>query len=1440
MSKCVIKRNGTKEIFDESKIYDSIRKAAEAIKAPMPNVKIEINNDVSSVEYILDVVIKTLYANGYSEVADSFASYRERRRKERGVYKNLMRNVSEISCKDAKDVNLSRENGNIDGNTAMGQMLRFGSETAKAYYLTNCISPEISQAHINGDIHIHDLDFYGMTTTCTQIDIKSLLARGYNTGHGFIRPPKSIKTAANLACIAIQANQNDQHGGQSIPNFDRGLAPYVDVSLNKYYKDYLIDFFKENDTENIAIGCAECIESHKYVENNKELNIEHEIDFIKENESILNVIKNEDKTVELTYDIVSKKIYDVQKNCFIKACDSVEKETYQAMEAVIHNLNTMHSRAGSQVPFSSINYGTDTSDSGRLIVKSVLLATDAGLGDGETPIFPIQIFRLKSGINYEKNDKNYDLFELALKVSAKRMFPNFSFQDSWFNAQYYDENRNETEIAYMGAVLGASVITVKHEDKIEVLSFENAYNKYHDKENVLIYDSSVSDFVKIKTWINNPDGGDWYKVKFSDGRVIVLTSDHPLPTQRGRVECRDLCVGDRVHFSAVPKNVCDDNIKPEIDPWLLGVIVCDARYNTNMVVSLGLDEMDIVEKIKNVYENVNVKKVERGQKGNYIDVTIYASDYINRKKLESILGGPQKIKRNLPCDFLMWSHSDRLNLLCGIIDADGYINTNKGCTVNIGSTNKVLAFEELLLAESLGMNASIYENHYSKEDQSKIRYLISFQAPDYLPIVCEKKKIKLNKSRSINERLDTCEIKSIEFLGSLGERRYDVESESDRFDVDGINSHNCRTRVVGNVCDKDNEITYSRGNLSFTSINLPRLAIKQVNERGKLELGNLIELEKFENDFIRPVMELVKNQLIERFKLQCSRKVKNFPFLMKQGVWLDSEKLSNNDTLEKVLKHGTLSIGFIGLAETLKELYGVHHGESNKAQEAGIHIIKYMRDFVDNASKELQLNFTLLATPAEGLCLAGDTLVQTLNGHKEIKKLKEGDYVLSYNEETHLTEPDKIIKAGKTFSRAEVYEVEFDTGQKVICTAEHPFGVRVRYRDNIGRATSKNGFFETIQWKQANELVPGDRVKSCYWRIQRNGYLQLTNEERYIHKIVYEHFNGPLMPNIQVHHKDEDKMNNNPENLIGITRLEHKKHHAYIGELCKHSFKKGENSGSKNPFYGKKFTTDMRVKAAKTKAEKRALLANDYELLLKEYRQGEPEATIAERYGVSVKSYKEVISRLLDYENSDEGYFKLSLERNHKVVSVKKLTKKIAVYDITTEKNHNFYIGGDKGILVHNSGRFVRMDKKTYGEIDGVTDKGFYTNSFHVPVEYKTTASHKIDIEAPYHALTNAGHISYIEFDGDVSSNIEAMKKVVKYMGEKQMGYAAINHPIDYDPECGYRGVIDETCPKCGRKESQDKPFERIRRITGYLVGTLDRFNDAKREEESMRVKHNL
>ena len=764
----IVKRDGRRVSFNKEKISNAIKKAFISVGefkddeycSKLTDIVVEETyfkfREAPTVEQIQDIVEEVLIHNDHAQVAKAYILYRAERSRVREMNTRLMKVYEDITFSDSKDSNIKRENANVNSDTAMGTMLKYGSEGAKQFYQMFVLNPAHSKAHSDGDIHIHDLDFLTMTTTCCQIDLIKLFKGGFGTGHGNLREPSDISSYSALACIAIQSNQNDQHGGQSIPNFDYALAIGVRKTFIKRYRLNIARFFEAHD---LMENCEEFFKELQKSLFEKDLKLEME-----DNALYREIEKSllEEKGFESS---VIDKAQKFALNCAIKETD---RATFQAMEALVHNLNTMHSRAGAQTPFSSINYGLDITAEGRMVIKNILLALDNGLGNGETAIFPIHIFRVKEGISYNEEDPNYDLFKLACQVSAKRLFPNFSFMDAPYNLKYYKEGHPETEIAYMG----------------------------------------------------------------------------------------------------------------------------------------------------------------------------------------------------------------------------------------------------------------------------------------------------------------------------------------------------CRTRVMANVYDPENEITYGRGNLSFTSINLPRIALRA---------------NKDVNWFFRELdkkIDLCIDQLLERLKIQSSKKVKNFPFLMGQGIWIDSDKLNPDDNVGEILKHGTLTLGFIGLAETLVALMGQHHGESDEAQELGIKIISHMRARMDAESDKTKLNFTLIATPAEGL-----------------------------------------------------------------------------------------------------------------------------------------------------------------------------------------------------------------------------------------------------------------------------------------------------------------------------SGRFVNMDRDIFGSIEDITDKDYYTNSFHIPVHYEISVADKIRLEAPYHALTNAGHITYVELDGDTVKNIEVFEKIIRYMKEAGIGYGSINHPVDRDPVCGYTGVIDDVCPKCGRREEGIR-FDRIRRITGYLVGTLDRFNDAKLEEVKHRVKH--
>ncbi len=403
------KRDGRLAHFDINKIANAIQKAfSSTVGKKDYTVCLQLAQKVCehlqmespSVEQIQDTVEKVLIENGHINTAKAYILYRAERTRIRNMNSRLMKTFEDITYKDVNDSDIKRENANIDGNTAMGSMLKYGSEGAKHFYECYVLNPAHSEAHQNGDIHIHDLDFYTLTTTCCQIDLLKLFHNGFSTGHGVVREPNDIASYAALACIAIQSNQNDQHGGQAIVNLDYGLAPGVKKTYLKRYHSNMVSSIElmtdVQKAEEVKNGLKSLLEQGYYATIDENENYTQ-----KENDLLF--------SLGLSNEIIQK------AQCFSKkkSLTETDKATYQAMESLIHNLNTMHSRAGAQTPFSSVNYGMDTSTEGRMVVKNLLLVTEVGLGNGETPIFPIQIFRVKEGINFNPGEPNYDLFRLS-------------------------------------------------------------------------------------------------------------------------------------------------------------------------------------------------------------------------------------------------------------------------------------------------------------------------------------------------------------------------------------------------------------------------------------------------------------------------------------------------------------------------------------------------------------------------------------------------------------------------------------------------------------------------------------------------------------------------------------------------------------------------------------------------------------------------------------------------------------------------------------------------------------------------------------------------------------------------------------------------------------------------------------------------------------------
>ncbi|MDR0392065.1 MAG: hypothetical protein LBH59_09170, partial [Planctomycetaceae bacterium] len=455
LTSVIVKRDGRRMKFCLDKIANAMRKAFHACNAnrdekyllklaQLVDEKLAADQITEpDVEQVQDMVEQVLVDAGHVRTAKAYMIYRAERSRIRERNTRLMRTFEDITYKSAADSEIKRENANVNGDTAMGTMLKYGSEGAKQFYEMFVLNSKHATAHRNGDIHIHDLDFLTMTTTCCQIDLLKLFDGGFSTGHGVLREPNDIQSYSALACIAIQSNQNDQHGGQSIVNFDYGLAPGVAKTFRKHYRRNLAKSLELADIFNGGElrGWQELTDSvqKKILDEGCVFRLEENTEYLQREFDLL---------LQNGFDAAT--IRRCQEYSLQKSLEEVDQATFQAMEALVHNLNTMHSRAGAQTPFSTINYGMDTSPEGRMVTKNILLAHERGLGGGETPIFPIHVFRVKKGVNCYQGEPNYDLFQLACRVSAKRLFPNFAFLDAPFNLKYYVEGKYETEIAYMG------------------------------------------------------------------------------------------------------------------------------------------------------------------------------------------------------------------------------------------------------------------------------------------------------------------------------------------------------------------------------------------------------------------------------------------------------------------------------------------------------------------------------------------------------------------------------------------------------------------------------------------------------------------------------------------------------------------------------------------------------------------------------------------------------------------------------------------------------------------------------------------------------------------------------------------------------------------------------------------------------------------------------
>lgn len=421
MIKNVIKRDNRRHVFNISKVYTAIEKAFKEVNAEVTEEtmdrlvdsvveKISENNAKSAkVEEIQNVIEMTLMDNGFGAVAKAFILFRDDRTRARETNSAIIKTIKEITESDIKSSNILRDNANESGATPAGTYGKIASETNKMYNLLNNINRKYAQEHKDGHLHIHDLNQYNLTFNCLFAPVGKLLKTGFDSGTGYLRSPKSIQTAAALTAVILQLQSNQQYGGIADDNLDYDLAPFVDISFRKNLRNELNRYIEYNpDHEDIDVN------------------------------DVANVSMN--WPVELLY-------AKFPKICVENAIRITDDDTHQAMEGLIGNLNSLQSRSGNQVPFSSLNFGLDTSNCGRMISKNLIKSQYEGLGDGLTAIFPILIFKLMKGYTKNPEDPNYDLYLDSIKCLARRFYPNFVRVDSSFNKPYIRYSEKELEVS---------------------------------------------------------------------------------------------------------------------------------------------------------------------------------------------------------------------------------------------------------------------------------------------------------------------------------------------------------------------------------------------------------------------------------------------------------------------------------------------------------------------------------------------------------------------------------------------------------------------------------------------------------------------------------------------------------------------------------------------------------------------------------------------------------------------------------------------------------------------------------------------------------------------------------------------------------------------------------------------------------------------------------
>ena len=555
-----------------------------------------------------------------------------------------------------------------------------------------------------------------------------------------------------------------------------------------------------------------------------------------------------------------------------------------------------------------------------------------------------------------------------------------------------DAYDNDTEMATMGCVDGQEVITYKLDDVLYVEAFERAWKRvvqrygmpiqhgpnsmYVNTPGMMIYDSTSNGFVETKRMIRNKDMGRWTRVD-TTGSSILATTDHPFVTKRGRVHVNDLNEND-VLFKALPQYVETSNINCNVNfAWLLGVILCDGCYaNGGVSCTFGMDEIELATKTQKLLGecfgvSAEIKEHHRGERGTYFEVYAYAPAVCDF--LENAFEGINKIDRHIPrYVFSGYDNLCRAAFLSGMIDADGYIRktslnkdgSSRGNQIYLGSTNHELAIQQMLLARSLRINSTIRANFYKgKQYPDAIRWTVSIHMNNLLTELTCDKKFSFNKPFIANRYNLEMPIKGIEFLGKRDRYEYDVETVSDRFDVSGVMSHNCRTMIGFDRHGMGFRKT-GRGNISPATMILPTLGIKYgicTGERTKPDVDGFFEA-------LDDLLDVTVSSLIDRYEYICSQNIKAGYFMYENEDMADGKKAVEAKDVEAAMKHGTLAIGFIGIANTCYAMFGKYHNQSKKVFNFAERIVKRIYDYAAEMSEKHNLNFSCYATPAENSC----------------------------------------------------------------------------------------------------------------------------------------------------------------------------------------------------------------------------------------------------------------------------------------------------------------------------------------------------------------------------------------------------------------------------------------------------------------------------------------